>query len=231
MTGVQTCALPISPRKGCIDGKKLRRYIAAAIMATITVAFLMAAITIHSNHEENIRQQQRAALGERIPLAAAWVADSTRAIVTVAETQAAAQEAARQAEQERQRSEQALLEAEQAEYRAALEAARLEATKPIAAGVPKAEPTPAAAGGRTITMTATAYCLTGTTANGSQAGPGIIAVDPSVIPLGSHVYVSGYGDAIAADTGGAIVGNIIDVWLPCGAAIQWGRQTVMVTIY
>ena len=62
-------------------------------------------------------------------------------------------------------------------------------------------------------------------------GRGIIAVDPSVIPLGSRVHVSGYGDAIAADTGGAIQGNIIDVWLPCGEAYSWGRRTVTVTVY
>jgi 3D (Asp-Asp-Asp) domain-containing protein len=62
-------------------------------------------------------------------------------------------------------------------------------------------------------------------------GRGIIAVDPNVIPLGSRVHVSGYGDAIAADTGGAIHGNIVDVWLPCGEAYAWGRRTVTITVY
>ena len=78
-------------------------------------------------------------------------------------------------------------------------------------------------------FTATAYCLGGTTATGMPVGRGIIAVDPSVIPLGSRVHVSGYGDAIAADTGGAINGNRIDVWLPCGEAYEWGVRTVTVT--
>ena len=78
-------------------------------------------------------------------------------------------------------------------------------------------------------FTATAYCLGGTTASGMPVGRGIIAVDPSVIPLGSRVHVSGYGDAIAADTGGAINGNRIDVWLPCGEAYEWGVRTVTVT--
>lgn len=78
-------------------------------------------------------------------------------------------------------------------------------------------------------FTATAYCLTGHTATGMYAGPGIIAVDPRVIPLGAHVYVSGYGRALAADTGGAIQGHVIDVWLSCRSAIQWGRRTVTVS--
>ncbi len=85
-------------------------------------------------------------------------------------------------------------------------------------------------GGSTITVVATAYCLAGDTATGMATGRGIIAVDPSVIPLGSRVYVSGYGAAIAADTGGAIIGNRIDVWLPCGEAEDWGSRTVTVTI-
>lgn len=90
---------------------------------------------------------------------------------------------------------------------------------------------PPPAGGTTFSVTATAYCLTGRTATGMYAGPGIIAVDPGVIPLGSQVYVSGYGNAIAADTGGAIRGNKIDVWLPCSDAYIWGVRTVNITIY
>ena len=88
-----------------------------------------------------------------------------------------------------------------------------------------------AGGGTSITVLATAYCLAGSTATGMPVGRGVIAVDPRVIPLGSRVHVSGYGDAIAADTGGAIKGNRIDVWLPCGEAYAWGSRTVTVTIY
>ncbi|MHB1391398.1 MAG: 3D domain-containing protein [Thermoleophilia bacterium] len=90
---------------------------------------------------------------------------------------------------------------------------------------------PPPAGGSSITVTATAYCLGGTTATGMPVGRGIIAVDPRVIPLGSRVHVSGYGDAIAADTGGAIQGNRIDVWLPCNEAYDWGVRTVTITVY
>ncbi len=90
---------------------------------------------------------------------------------------------------------------------------------------------PPPAGGTSITVVATAYCMAGSTATGMPVGRGIIAVDPNVIPLGTRVHVSGYGDAIAADTGGAIVGNRIDVWLPCSEAYAWGARTVTVTIY
>jgi peptidoglycan hydrolase CwlO-like protein len=59
----------------------------------------------------------------------------------------------------------------------------------------------------------------------------LIAVDPSVIPLGKTVWVEGYGVAIAGDTGGAIVGHRIDVVMPTkAAAIQWGRKVVKVII-
>jgi 3D (Asp-Asp-Asp) domain-containing protein len=91
----------------------------------------------------------------------------------------------------------------------------------------------ASAGGSTFTysskysMVATAYCDGGNTASGPACGDGIIAVDPSVIPLGSKVYVVGYGYAIAADTGGFIKGNRIDLWMSNNSLCeQWGRRTV-----
>lgn len=59
----------------------------------------------------------------------------------------------------------------------------------------------------------------------------VIAVDPNVIPLGSKVYVEGYGEAIAGDIGGAIKGNKIDVFISnYGRALQWGRKTVKVQL-
>ncbi|WP_010531499.1 3D domain-containing protein [Lentibacillus jeotgali] len=94
--------------------------------------------------------------------------------------------------------------------------------------------------GKTITATATAYTAdcagcSGVTATGVDlnANPNkkVIAVDPSVIPLGSKVHVEGYGYATAADVGGAINGNKIDVHVPSESeANQWGVQTVDVTI-
>ncbi|AYG00987.1 3D domain-containing protein [Lactococcus allomyrinae] len=92
---------------------------------------------------------------------------------------------------------------------------------------------PPTSSGRTINVQATAYALNGITAMGIDLSknPMCIAVDPSVIPLGSMVEVPGYGVAIAGDTGGAIVGNIIDVHFPTNAqAIAWGRQNLQITV-
>ncbi len=63
-------------------------------------------------------------------------------------------------------------------------------------------------------MIATGYSMPGTTATGLPVGWGVAAVDPSVIPLGTHMTIPGYGDAVAADTGGAVVGATIDLWFP-----------------
>lgn len=69
------------------------------------------------------------------------------------------------------------------------------------------------------------------TATGRRAVHGVIAVDPRVIPLGTRVYIPGYGRAIAADTGGAIKGRRIDLCFDSyGEAISWGRRPVTVII-
>jgi 3D (Asp-Asp-Asp) domain-containing protein len=86
-------------------------------------------------------------------------------------------------------------------------------------------------GGRSITVSATGYSLPGRTATGLPVGWGVVAVDPSVIPLGTHMTIPGYGDAVAADTGGAIIGSTIDLWFPSVAqANAWGRRTVTITL-
>ncbi|HZH59810.1 MAG TPA: ubiquitin-like domain-containing protein [Metabacillus sp.] len=83
----------------------------------------------------------------------------------------------------------------------------------------------------------TANCngCSGTTATGMnlRANPNakVIAVDPNVIPLGTKVYVEGYGYAVAADTGSAIKGNKIDVFLSSkSAAYRWGSKRVKIKI-
>jgi 3D (Asp-Asp-Asp) domain-containing protein/septal ring factor EnvC (AmiA/AmiB activator) len=95
---------------------------------------------------------------------------------------------------------------------------------------PVAPPTDAGPG--TITVTATAYTLQGTTATGAPVGYGVVAVDPSVIPLGTRMTIPGYGEGVASDTGGAIQGAVIDLWFPTAAqAAAWGRRTVTITLH
>lgn len=70
------------------------------------------------------------------------------------------------------------------------------------------------------------------TRTGRRAQYGVVAVDPRVIPLNTMLFVEGYGFAVAADTGGAIKGNIIDVCLPTNEECrQWGRRDVTVHIF
>jgi 3D (Asp-Asp-Asp) domain-containing protein len=76
---------------------------------------------------------------------------------------------------------------------------------------------------------ATAYDLSGTTATGLPVGIGVVATDPTVIPLGTRFWVPGYGAAVAADTGGAIKGARIDVWLPPDRIGSWTTRYVTIT--
>ena len=94
--------------------------------------------------------------------------------------------------------------------------------------------------GKEFYVEATAYTAecagcTGVTATGinlkANKNLKVIAVDPSVIPLGSKVWVEGYGNAIAGDTGGAIKGNIIDLHMPSKEkAYSWGRKKVKIKV-
>lgn len=85
---------------------------------------------------------------------------------------------------------------------------------------------------KTLTVEATAYTFTGNkTATGVDPREGLIAVDPKVIAMGSKVYVEGYGYAIAADTGGDIRGNRIDVFFSTlRQCIDWGRKPVHIHV-
>jgi 3D (Asp-Asp-Asp) domain-containing protein len=82
-----------------------------------------------------------------------------------------------------------------------------------------------------MTVSATGYCLRGTTATGIPTGWGVVAVDPAVIPLGTKMSIPGYGDGVAADTGPAVRGATIDLWFPtCAQALAWGRKVVTITL-
>ena len=97
---------------------------------------------------------------------------------------------------------------------------------------------PATTEGYTLTVEATAYSyaeagLSSYTADGTNLvnDPMVIAVDPRVIPLGTMVEIPGYGVFRAADTGGAIVGNKIDVHFPTVAqTYNFGRRTITIRI-
>lgn len=117
------------------------------------------------------------------------------------------------------------------------------ATAPAASKEASKESTETAApntGSKVITVEATAYTAScegcsGITSTGIdlKANPDakVISVDPSVIPLGSKVYVEGYGEAIAGDTGGSIKGNRIDVFIPSKQdAADFGVKQLKVTI-
>jgi 3D (Asp-Asp-Asp) domain-containing protein len=106
------------------------------------------------------------------------------------------------------------------------------APPPALAPVEVAAPRVTASGERTLTVSSTGYSIRGMTATGIPTAPGVVAVDPSVIPLGTRLSIPGYGVGIAADTGGAVQGSTIDVWFPTLAqARAWGRRTVTITIH
>jgi len=92
---------------------------------------------------------------------------------------------------------------------------------------PEPDPEP-----KIVTFEATAYTWTGyRTTTGTWPSRGTVAVDPRVIPLGTELHIEGYGAAVAADTGGAIQGQKIDLYMDSEhECLQWGRRKVEVQI-
>ncbi|MDN4495393.1 G5 and 3D domain-containing protein [Ureibacillus aquaedulcis] len=111
-------------------------------------------------------------------------------------------------------------------------------TKVVTAAVSRSKSTASSSSSKEFYVTATAYTAncsgcSGITATGLALKDGmkVIAVDPSVIPLGSKVWVEGYGNAIAADKGSAIKGNKIDVFIGSNSkANSWGRKKVRIKV-
>ncbi|MFM2564421.1 cell wall-binding protein EntC [Bacillus sp. GX] len=153
---------------------------------------------------------------------------------------AKAQEAAKA--REAAKAQEAAEAQEAAKAREAAKAQKPATQQPVA----KETETSAPSSSRELRVVATAYTAD-PLENGYKAGDQVksamghnltanpnmklIAVDPSVIPLGSKVWVEGYGVAIAGDTGGAIKGNKIDVLMPDkGTSSNWGRKTVTVKV-
>jgi len=112
------------------------------------------------------------------------------------------------------------------------EAAPLNETK---AAVDKTETgAEASATSPAVTFTATAYSLRGRTANGGYVRRGIIAADRRVLPIGTRVRLeagSYSGEYVVSDTGGAVRGRKIDIWVPLTSeAMRFGRRPVRLTV-
>jgi peptidoglycan DL-endopeptidase CwlO len=113
----------------------------------------------------------------------------------------------------------------------AAQAAQAKSATLVAPPASPAAPPPGA-GTHTMSVVATGYSLDGATASGLAVGWGVVAVDPSVIPLGTRMSIPGYGEGVAADVGSGISGAMIDLWFPTDAdARAWGRRSVAITLH
>jgi 3D (Asp-Asp-Asp) domain-containing protein len=181
-----------------------------------------------------IERERRARAAEAARVAAAAVHRQAAAVgnraatldrIRAARRASAARIAALAAEAERSQVRATEIQREAEETTPAAAASAETETEPVSALPPPGE-------SRTLVVDAVAYHLPGRTASGLPVGIGVVAVDPRVIPLGTRLFIPGYGPGVAADTGSAIKGNIIDLWMPTTAqARAWGRRTVTITIY
>ncbi len=108
---------------------------------------------------------------------------------------------------------------------------------PFEAPVPAPAPTeriePSSRGGRPAgTFVVTSYCLEGVMRDGEWVHPGAVAVDPSIIALGTDLYIEGLeGRLTSHDTGSAVIGRHVDLWLSdCDDSINWGVQRRRVSL-
>lgn len=194
-----------------------RRVVAVAAAARVQLAQARGTLA---------RQQQRLAAALSSARAAAASLDATRSerLAYIAKLRA----------QQRQAQVAALVQqAQQIEHKSQT----LQPPAPDSSGgnsggssPPPPPPSPPSSGSK-LTVSATCYDLPGHTATGMPVGEGVVAVDPNVIPLGTKLYVPGYGNAVAADVGGGIKGAVIDLWMPYAQCMKWGRRTVTITIY
>ena len=212
-----------------------RHFLPVAMLATMMLVGMVLPVYAAEN-QENEETITRIVVSEKEVqdisssfLALATEGEAVQSAKTkIAAKEKAEKEAAEKAAAEKAAKEQAAREAQAAAEKEAAEQAAAQAvtTQPV---------------GQTFIMESTAYSSDpadtlggGTvTATGQNllTNPMAVAVDPNVIPLGTRLYVEGYGEAIASDTGGAIKGNIVDVHFSTyEQCIQWGRRQVKVTI-
>lgn len=208
------------------------RLLPTVLMAGMLIAASIIPVYAAENQEEQIVINEQVMTGESVQdISTSFMALAVEgdAIQSAKEKIEAKEQAIKEAKEkaEREAREKAEREArEKAEREAAEKAAKASSQQPS---------------GQTFYMESTAYssdpadALGGgtVTATGQNllTNPMAVAVDPNVIPLGTRLYVEGYGEAIASDTGGAIKGNIVDVHFPTyEQCVQWGRRQVKVTI-
>jgi peptidoglycan DL-endopeptidase CwlO len=184
-------------------------------------------ITRQARHARTMLKRLAAKLAARDARLRALTAEAERTLSSLG-----AQRAARTAYIADLRAQQRLNGAEIARIGsvASAAAAHVPATPAPTAAAPAVAQT-AAPAGSTLTVVATGYSMSGSTSTGIPVGWGVAAVDPGFIPLGTHMTIPGYGVAVAADTGSAVRGAVIDLWFPSEAqALAWGRRTVSITL-
>jgi peptidoglycan DL-endopeptidase CwlO len=198
-------------------------------------------LEVAAEQDQAIIRQARSARGQYSVLASTLRRRSSvlARLVRAAETEEASLEharAARAAYIERLARERQLTASRLAGVEAAAAAAR-EQTRTLASTTAPAATAATTAvsvvpgGPRTMTVSASGYALPGATATGVPSGWGVVAVDPSVIPLGTRMTIPGYGSGVASDTGPAVRGASIDLWFSTEAqALAWGRRTVTITL-
>ncbi|MBP6359239.1 MAG: 3D domain-containing protein [Enterococcus aquimarinus] len=212
-----------------------RHFLPVATLATMMLVGMVLPVYAAEN-QENEETITRIVVSEKEvqDISSSFLALATEGeAVQTAKTKIAAKEKAEKEAAEKAAAEKA---AKEQAAREAQAAAEKEAAEQAAAQAATTQPV-----GQTFIMESTAYSSDpadtlggGTvTATGQNllTNPMAVAVDPNVIPLGTRLYVEGYGEAIASDTGGAIKGNIVDVHFSTyEQCIQWGRRQVKVTI-
>ena len=212
-----------------------RHFLPVATLATMMLVGMVLPVYAAEN-QENEETITRVVVSEKEvqDISSSFLALATEGeAVQSAKTKIAAKEKAEKEAAEKAAAEKA---AKEQAAREAQAAAEKEAAEQAAAQAATTQPV-----GQTFIMESTAYssdpadALGGgtVTATGQNllTNPMAVAVDPNVIPLGTRLYVEGYGEAIASDTGGAIKGNIVDVHFSTyEQCIQWGRRQVKVTI-
>ncbi|MDQ2983837.1 MAG: 3D domain-containing protein [Actinomycetota bacterium] len=185
-------------------------------------------------------RKRLAAFGRRLAARSASLerlraeARATEASLAQARAERVAYLAQLAAERRYNRSRIAALENQAQAIDARAQQVALERTsQPVGSGSTGPTPVPGGMDGtRMLTVSATGYSIHGRTATGAPTGYGVVAVDPSVIPLGTRMTIPGYGEGVAADTGGAVRGATIDLWFPTAAqASAWGRRTVTITLH